>query len=166
MKKMKNFGRLAVIAAVTFTAFALQSFTTQPVVSTTPPDFIIIPASTSVSLESQQNYTSEDVEVGAQVDFIVRSNVTVNRVVVIAAGATASGEIKRVIKANKTCTTCTTGCAMLQIQVNSVEAVDGTTVRLRSTPINITASCPNCSAALPIGKTVSGTVLNATKIHL
>ncbi|MDZ7876185.1 MAG: hypothetical protein U5L45_00865 [Saprospiraceae bacterium] len=166
MKKMTNFARFAVIAALTFTAFALQSFTTQCVVSPTPPDFIIIPASTEVSLESQQNYTSEDVEVGAQVDFIVRSNVTVNRVVVIAAGATASGEVKRVIKANKSCTNCASGCAMLQIQVNSVEAVDGSTVRLRSIPINITAPNPTCAAVLSIGKTVGGTVLNATKIHL
>lgn len=164
---MKNFTRFAAIAAVSFLAFALQSFTTQPVVSTpTPPDFIIIPASTAVSLESQQTYTSEDVEVGAQVDFIVRSNVTVNRTVVIAAGAVASGEVKRVVKIQGPCTSCQRGCPMLQIQVNSVEAVDGSVVRLRSTPIDIKAACPDCPATLQIGKTVGGSVLNSTKINL
>lgn len=160
---MQNFGRFAALAAFTFFAFAMQSFTT---ITAPQPPFIVIPASTPVSLEAQQGITSEDVEVGHQIDFVVRANVTINGTVVIAAGSIASGEVTQVTKAEKACETCQVGCAALQIVVKTVQAVDGSDVRLRSTPINIKAPRPNCPAQLQIGKTVSSTVLNNTKINL
>jgi hypothetical protein len=163
---MKNFARIVAVATFSFLTFALQSFTTQPVVSATPPDFIIIPASTAVSLAAHQTYTSEDVEVGAQVDFTVRADVMVNRTVVIKAGAIASGEVTRVIKADKTCTTCVKGCPMMQIELKNVQSVGGIDVNLRSTPMIIKAPCETCPAVLDISKTVSARVLNNTRIEL
>ena len=162
MKKNQNFGHLS-LSAILFclVAFSTQSFTTST--NELPP--LIIPASTMVSLEARESLTSEDVEVGHQIEFAVRTSVFVNNVEVIRAGTPASGVVKKVVKADKSCTTCQSGCAHIQIVVESVQAVDGSEVRVRSTPLDIKAPCPNCSAQLSIGKTVSASVLSNTRIN-
>lgn len=163
MKKIQNFGRFAFLATVfCLVAIGTQSFTTLPV-SSVPP--IIIPASTSVSLEARETLTSEDVEVGQQIDFAVRNSVYVNNVEVIRAGAPASAVVKKVIKSDKSCTTCQTGCAHIQIVVESVQAVDGSEIRVRSTPLDIKAPRPDCPAQLSIGKTVTASTLSNTRIN-
>lgn len=160
MKKMKNFGRFSILMMLLVLAAVAQSFTSKPT------DFIIIPANTTVSLESTESASSEDISEGHPVDFKVRANVTVNGVVVISAGAYAIGVVKKVIKHDKSCTNCQSGCAMIQIVVENVIAVNGSEVRLRSLPLEIKAPNPNCAAELRIGKTTTGQVLQNTKLQL
>ena len=162
MKKMNNFGQKSLLATLfVIVAFATQSFTIAF------QGFITIPASTPVSLEAMETITSEDLESGHQVDFRVRTDVTVNNVVVIKAGAIASAMVKKVTKADKSCTTCPKrGCAHLQIMVETVQAIDGTDVRIRSTPLDIKGCCESCPAQLTIGKTISASVASNTKINL
>lgn len=163
MKKIQNFGRFALLATVfCLVAMGTQSFTTLSKTGFPP---IIIPASTSVSLEARETLTSEDIEVGQQIDFAVRNSVFVNNVEVIRAGAQASAVVKKVIKSEKACATCQVGCAHIQIVVESVQAVDGSDVRVRSTPLDIKAPRPDCPAQLSIGKTVTASVLSNTRIN-
>lgn len=158
---MKNMNRFfASIALGLFTLIG-QSFT-NPAFQTP----IIIPAGLEVSLESGIDFSSEDVEIGHSVDFFVRNNVVVNNQVVIAAGSTASGEITRVTKADPRCQSCQTGCAAIQIVVKSVQAVDGSSIKLRSTPINIKANAPGAAAQLQIGHRFTAHTLANTRVNL
>ncbi len=165
MKKMKNFGqKFMAVALLAITAFVAQSFTSVP-----EPNygFIILPASTPISFEAMETISSEELESGHDVDFRVRKDVTVNNIVVIKAGSIATGMVKKVVKADKSCTTCPPkGCAHLQIMVETVQAIDGTDVRVRSTPLDIKGCCENCPAQLTIGKTISAAVASNTKINL
>ncbi|MBX2927385.1 MAG: hypothetical protein KF852_06070 [Saprospiraceae bacterium] len=158
---MKNLNRFFAISALALVAVVGQSFTSKS--SRLP---IIVPAGLEVSLESGIDFNSEVVEPGHTVDFFVRNNVTVNNHVVISAGSTASGEITRVTKADPSCRSCENGCASIQIVVKSVQAVDGSNVKLRSTPINIKASRPGVPAQLNIGHRFSAYTLSNTRVSL
>jgi|GEM_PF-1175728 len=69
---------------------------------------------------------AEDLSIGNAIDFTVRSNVTVNGKVLIAAGAPASGWVKKVKKVSNG------ECAEVTVTVEEAQAVDGQMVRLRS----------------------------------
>lgn len=125
---------------------------------------IELPAGTSVSLQLNENVSSEEVEVGNTVEFTVRSSVIVNGKVLIAAGSIAEGWIKDV---EKTCETCNEDhCAKLVITVENVQAVDGQRINLRSIPHTVKGKC--CCGGGPavakIGTVVSAKVLNNVKI--
>jgi hypothetical protein len=88
----------------------------------------------------------------------VRSNVTVNGKVLIAAGASASGWVKKVKKvANGE-------YAEITVTVEEAQAVDGQMVRLRSTPHIIKANCAGSEAILEIGTNLRANVLNDIRI--
>ncbi len=125
---------------------------------------ITLRAGTPVSLTLNQTISSDDAQIGNVVEFMVRSNVTVNGQVVIAAGSIAEGMVTNV---TKTCSNCSAECAKLVITVETVQAVDGQRVFLRSIPMTIKGECcGNCNepAIGNIGRVISARVQNDTQI--
>ena len=116
-------------------------------------------AGTIVSLEVREELTSENVEVGNIVELMVRSNVTVNGRVIIAAGALAEGEVTSVTKDCRGCQ------EMIQITVRNAQAVDGQRLWLRSAPLKKTARRTSTSAVINIGTSINSTVLNDVDIN-
>jgi len=81
-----------------FTSFANAA---TPVPAPLEDDVIVtLRAGTAVSLTLTETFTADEVAVGNAIDFMVRSNVTVNGKVVIAAGSIAEGWVKKVNGAN------------------------------------------------------------------
>ena len=118
---------------------------------------VALSAGTVVNVSLNEAIDAETVSVGNSLDFFVRSNVTVNGKVLIAAGATATGWVKSVKK-------CNNGKSYeITITVENAMAVDGQMVNLRSIPHVINAT-PN-SAKADIGANLSARVLNDTKIN-
>ena len=118
---------------------------------------VTLTAGTAVNVSLNEAIDAETVSVGNALDFFVRSNVTVNGQVVIAAGATATGWVKNVKKSAN-------GKSYeITITVENCMSVDGQTVNLRSIPHVINAA-PN-SAKADIGANLSARVLNDTKIN-
>ena len=118
---------------------------------------ITLPAGTVVNVSLNEAIDAESVSVGNALDFFVRSNVTVNGSVLIAAGATATGWVKNIKKSSN-------GKSFeITITVENAQAVDGQMVNLRSIPHVINAA-PN-SAKADIGANLSARVLNDTKIN-
>ena len=126
---------------------------------------VMLKAGTIVSLQLNDQISSEEVEIGNAVEFTVRSNVTVNGKVLIAAGSIAEGWVKDV---QKSCDGChkKDQCAKLVLTVENVQAVDGQRVNLRSIPHTVTGKC--CCGGGPaiakLGTVLSAKVLNETKI--
>lgn len=123
---------------------------------------ITLRAGTAVSLTLNEEFSAEDVSVGNAIDFMVRSDVTVNGQVLIAAGAIAEGWVKKVVSA---CDGGCNGCSTITITVESVQAVDGQRIYLRSIPHTIKAPCCNGNAQANIGANLSARVLNDVKIN-
>lgn len=118
---------------------------------------VALTSGTVVNVSLNEAIDAETVSVGNSLDFLVRSNVTVNGKVLIAAGATATGWVKSVKK-------CNNGKSYeITITVENAMAVDGQMVNLRSIPHVINAA-PN-SAKANIGVNLSARVLNDTKIN-
>ena len=119
---------------------------------------------TVVSLELNESYTTDELQVGNTLDFFVRSNVTVNGRVVISTGSIAEGRVKKVT------TGCNGKCASITIIVDNVQAVDGQRIFLRSRPHQLKAKCcnncdnPENSATLQIGTSISSHTLNNVDI--
>ena len=151
---LRSFFALFVFVASSFTAMANDNH-----------DILItLRAGTPVSLTLNQTVSSDDAQIGNVVEFMVRSNVTVNGQVVIAAGSIAEGMVTNV---TKTCDKCSEDCAKLVISVETVQAVDGQRVYLRSIPLTIKGECcGNCNepAIGNIGKVLSARVQNDSQI--
>ena len=148
---LRSFFALFVLVASSFTAQANDLL-------------ITLRAGTPVSLTLNQTISSDDAQIGNVVEFLVRSNVTVNGQVVIAAGSIAEGMVTQV---TKTCPGCSAECAKLVINVETVQAVDGQRVFLRSIPLTIKGECcGNCNepAVGNIGKVISARVQNDSQI--
>ncbi|MBV6654642.1 MAG: hypothetical protein KI786_12835 [Mameliella sp.] len=146
--------------------FALFVFVTSSITAMANDNDLLITlrAGTPVSLTLNQTISSEDAQIGNVVEFMVRSNVTVNGQVVIAAGSIAEGMVTDV---TKTCDNCSADCAKLVISVETVQAVDGQRVYLRSIPMTIKGECCgkcNEPAIGNIGKVVSARVQNDSQI--
>ncbi len=144
-------------------AVVMMSFSAQAHPAATP---ITLRAGTPVSLTLNQTVSSQDVQVGNVVEFMVRSNVTVNGQVVIAAGSIAEGIVKHV--ENPCHKGCDAKCAKLEIVVETVQAVDGQRVYVRSIPFVVKGECCgrcNEPAIANIGATVSARVQNDTNIN-
>src|SRR5690606_7080614 len=133
--------------------------------STLPPavmamdQLVTLTAGTVVNVTLNEPIIAEEISVGNALDFMVRSNVTVNGKVVIAAGATATGWVKSVKKA------CDGKCSEITITVENAMAVDGQMVNLRSIPHVVKAPCCNGTAKADIGANLSARVLNDIKIN-
>ena len=151
---LRSFFALFVFVASSFTAMANDNH-----------DILItLRAGTPVSLTLNQTISSDDAQIGNVVEFMVRSNVTVNGQVVIAAGSIAEGMVTDV---TKTCDKCAEDCAKLVISVETAQAVDGQRVYLRSIPLTIKGECcGNCNepAVGNIGHVVSARVQNDSPI--
>lgn len=126
---------------------------------------VMIYAGTPIYLSLNQTISSADVEAGHVVEFLVESNVTVNGRVVIAAGSIAEGRITKVVK---TCgKNCHVRCAQVTIVAETVQAVDGQRVYLRSSPLVVKGNCiGNDPAVAPIGFALSARILNNIRINL
>lgn len=92
---------------------------------------IIIPSGTIVRLENSSEISSENLIPGQTVDFFVSGDVKVEGKTVIKNGAVAKGYVTRVEKAK--------GLGKegsIEIEIRSVEAIDGTEVRLTSSRVS------------------------------
>ena len=145
------------------TAFVLISFLNHTMASDQGP--IIIYAGTPVYLNLNQTISSAEVEVGHIVEFLVQSHVTINGQVVISAGSIAEGRITKVVK---TCgKNCHIRCAQITIEAETVQAVDGQRIYLRSSPLTVKGKCYGDDPAVAkLGTTLSARILNNIKINL
>jgi hypothetical protein len=92
---------------------------------------VILPAGTIVRLENSSEISSENLIAGQTVDFFVSGDVKVDGKVVVKSGAIAKGYVTRVQKAK--------GLGKegsLEIEIRSVQAVDGSEVKLTSSRVS------------------------------
>lgn len=145
------------------TAFVLFSLVNHALASDQGP--VMIYAGTPVYLNLNQTISSAEVEVGHIVEFLVESHVTVNGQVVISAGSIAEGRITKVVK---TCgRNCHVRCAQITIEAETVQAIDGQRIYLRSIPLTVKGNCyGNDPAVAKLGTTISARILNNIKINL
>lgn len=163
--------RLMLCAAII--SLSLASFAAPPLPSTDLPSLeldeqglITLRAGTVVSLTLNEPVNSEELQVGNALDFLVRSNVTVNGKVVIAAGSIAEGWVKKVDKHCNYCDKCDNPCSKIIISVENVQSVDGQRVYLRSIPHIITGKCCGYGPSTgSIGVNLSARVLNDVRIN-
>ncbi len=140
--------------------FAFISFCFTTVLSAnTNPTPVLVKAGTIVSLRLNEEVQIEEVQVGNTLDFLVRSNVTVNGKVVIATGTIAEGWVKKVW------TSCEGRCTKITITVENVQTVDGQRIYLRSIPHTVQVNCcddyaSSRPAVIPLGTNLSARVLN------
>ena len=127
-------------------------------------EMVTLYAGTPVSLSLNQVVNSEHVEVGHTVEFLVRNNVMLNGKVLVATGTIAEGWVQSV---TKRCTgRCNRRCSEVTITVESVQAVDGQRIYLRSIPLTIKGDCNrNQPAEIKLGTVASARVLNNIKIN-
>lgn len=128
---------------------------------------VTLRAGTPISLTLNQTVNSQDVQIGNTVEFMVRSNVTVNGQVVIAAGSIAEGMVKNVVNPCPG-SKCKEKCAKLEIVVETAQAVDGQRVYLRSIPFTVKGECcGDCNepAIANIGTSLSARVQNDMNIN-
>jgi len=144
-----------------FTLFALAlNLSAAPSVPAPMDALINLRAGTSVSLTLNEELDPTMLSVGNSVDFMVRSNVTVNGKVVIAAGSIAEGWVKNVTSG------CDGQCSKITITVENVQSVDGQRVNLRSIPHTFKAPCcDNSNGKMNIGTNLRAQVLNDIKIN-
>ena len=124
-----------------------------------PNVMVTLKTGTEVFLTLNESLNSDYLAPGNAVDFFVRSNVTVNGKVVIAAGATANGWVKKMHKS------CNGQCMEITITVESAQAVDGQSVNLRSVPHKISVPCCGNATQADPGVNLRARVLNDVKIN-
>ena len=160
MKKL--FVNLFVFALM---AFANSTSATTDACPVLDDALITLPAGTTVSLSLNEELNSDDFFVGNAIDFMVRSNVTVNGKVLIAAGTFAEGTITSVKNS------CKGECPEITISVDNVQAVDGQRVNLNSKPHKVKARCCNTcgnqdeKAVINMGTSISARVMDSTQIE-
>lgn len=129
---------------------------------------VILPAGTPVSLTLNQEVSSEEVEIGHIVEFVVRMDVTINRQIIIATNAYGEGVVVEVKKFCEHCRRKRRGCGLLVIKADSVQAVDGSRIYLNGRPMKITGNCC-CGGGPAIAqpeRTYRAAVLNNVNINL
>ena len=151
--------RLALAAVLAFSTVSAYAAPTHLTTNASVMQIITLTAGTQVNVMLNEAVDGETVAVGNALDFTVRSNVTVNGKVVIAAGSTATGWVKNVKKA------CGGKCAEITITVESATAVDGQTVNLRSIPHIVRVPCCDGTTTANIGTNLTAHVLNDIKIN-
>ncbi|MEM6318162.1 MAG: hypothetical protein AAF960_10860 [Bacteroidota bacterium] len=128
---------------------------------------IILREGTPVHLELNEKITAAKKNIGHTVEFLVRNDVVVNGKVLIASGSSAFGKVTDVERTKACdCNACNDESSVLTIRVESVRAVNGTSVMLNSTPHTVTASCMDGIATVNIGTTVTSRVRNNSTIYL
>lgn len=141
---------------------------------------VILPAGTIVRLENSSEISSENLIAGQTVDFFVSGDVKVDGKVVVKSGSIAKGYVTRVQKAK--------GLGKegsLEIEIRSVQAVDGSEVKLTSSRVSEAGDDKQTAAILlgvlvcilfltkkgenakiPPGFTLDGRVASDTEISL
>jgi len=147
------------LSLCTFLTFAFN-LSAAPSIPAPMDAFVTLRAGTTVSLTLNEALDPKMLYVGNSVDFMVRSNVTVNGKVVIAAGSIAEGWVKKVTSG------CDGKCSQITVTVENVQTVDGQRINLRSIPRTFKAPCcDNCEATMNIGANLSARVLNDARIN-
>ena len=169
MKKLIiNFALFVAMTFITSATFANTNIATPMTGGETCEELITLRAGTIVSLQSNEEISSDEVYVGNAIDFFVRSNVVVNGKVVITSGSIAEGQVKKVKSS------CGGNCAEITITVESVQTVDGQRIYLRSIPHKVRARCcDDCGefkvggtpVDLQIGTNISARILNDVNIN-
>jgi hypothetical protein len=160
MKKL--FVNVFVFALMTFANSTSATSNSNPMLEDA---LITLPAGTVVSLSLNEEVNSDDFFVGNAINFMVRSNVTVNGKVLIAAGTFAEGTITSVKNS------CNGQCPEITISVDNVQAVDGQRVNLNSKPHKMKARCCNTcgnegeQAVIQMGTSISARVMDSTTIE-
>lgn len=132
-------------------------------------NYVILPAGTAVFLETNQEISSSDMEIGNTVEFTVRHNVIVNGMIVIQAGSTAYGKVKQVKKrADYYCQNlyCTLEGSSISITVESVQAVDGGMIYLNATPLTKKAPCKAEEVSINIGTQITARVRDHNNVSI
>lgn len=141
---MKNLLKSVLFIAALFATFGNVNATTEITVPPHLPEdlnYIIVPSGTSVSLELDETINSEMVEVGHTITLVVRNNVVVNQTVVIRAGSTAEGMVRKVDKACNHCSSCDSPCSQVTITVEAVQAVDNSWINLNGRQHTMRGKC-------------------------
>ena len=151
----------ALFACFTLVSQATATFHTEPVMDTETSEegLVTLRAGTTVSVTLNEELYCENLAPGNAIDFMVRSDVTVNGKVLIAAGSIAEGMVKKIKWG------CDGNCANVTITVENVQAVDGQRINLRSIPHVVRAGGKTGPAVLTIGTNLSSRVLNDVKIN-
>ena len=152
--------------SVLFIACSVFTFMNVALASNPGEDQLVtLRAGTPISLQLNEEVSSENLEIGNTVEFTVRTNVTINGKVLIATGTIAEGYVKSV---RKTCegNDCLGNCAEIIITVESVQAVDGTRVFLNGRPHKMKGKCccGGGAAIVNYGTTLRALVLNDINI--
>ncbi len=166
-KSIKSLVLLAVFTASVFSANQSKAENSLPLpgIDHLAAGYVILPAGTLFSLELSQEVSSEDVEVGHTVKFTVRTDVRVNGKVLIRAGSTAEGRVKKVDKFLNACSACDGTCSKVTITVESAMAVDGQMVLLNSTPLTKRGNCAGTGPAIiEIGARITGRIRSDSTI--
>lgn len=163
---IKSFALLAVTAASFFTGSPIKAGSTEPgPVNCEPATLVILPAGTLVSLELNQEVSSEAVEVGHTLEFTVRNDVKVNGKVLIRAGSLAEGRVTKVDKFLNACSSCDGTCSSVTVTVESAQAVDGQSILLNATPLTKRGHCAGVGpTTLEIGARITARVRNDVTI--
>jgi hypothetical protein len=123
-----------------------------------PAGYIILPAGTRVTLILNQETGANDFSVGNAIEFKVKGDVRVNGKVAIPDGARATGVITKVKKS------CEGKCSEITFTADEVQAIDGSSVALNSTPHIVKVPCCDGDAQANIGTLVRATTLDEEKI--
>ncbi|MEM9887822.1 MAG: hypothetical protein AAF849_18145 [Bacteroidota bacterium] len=130
--------------------------------SFTSTETIYLGAGTPIALTVNEEINSELVEIGRVVELLVKSDVTVDGKVLIAAGTLAEGSVSEV---SKLCRACAYSCPSISIKVENVQAVDGQRVYLKGLPHTVKKACGSYQAAkIEIGTTLRARILNNMRI--
>ena len=162
---MKNFLQafaLLFLVALGF-APAANAATDATVPSAAPADFniVILPGSTTVSLELNQHVSSYELETGHMLDFTVAQDVMVNGEVVIRTGAMAEGRVRSVKHPTQQ-----SPFAEITIEVKSVTAVDGSRVNLAGNPHRVRARMYGAAAEVELITRLTARVQRDVEIML
>lgn len=139
MKKLIN--SIAFLMAVVVFGSMPQSVNALPSIGVDDDAYVILPAGTYMSLELNQEVSSELFEIGNTIEFMVRNDVRVNGEVLIRAGSMAERKVLKVDKFLNACSACDGTCSKITVIVESVCTVDGQTVLLNSTPLIKRGGC-------------------------
>lgn len=149
------------VASTNHQHYAAASYSTPPPppsIFNKSPKEILVPASTMVLLKTIRVIEADKATIGQSVKFIAEMNVVVDGHVVISSNAIAVGKISEVIEATPT------RSDAISIEVNSVQAVDGTLIHLNGAEEVITSRLKGESIGIQAGKTLIGYVMNNTTV--
>ena len=122
------------------------------------PNSTKVPAGTLVLLETAEKFSTDQATVGKQLQFKVRTNVVVDKKVVIATGALAIGRIKSLSESTYN------NPAEVTIELQYVQAVDGQMLALDGDEQTIKGMYTGEGTTVEPGKVIVARIMNNTKV--